>query len=337
MTDLPVLLVTTWDQPCGIAEHAFYLKESIEAADPQIHIEVESTGTLHPASVLNRETISPVVILNYQAGLLSQWHPEHLRQVQARGSSVVVIYHDTGVPNSDQCKALYQVADVFIVHEPAKDLPQAIYWRMGVPAAGNRAMQYGRRFRDTPGFVENSCFKAWDGQLVLGSIGFPSGWKNYDQLAKVTAEVGWALLLIAPGATAAQIAGWAASNPNLTVWPTFTSRLTASALLAGCDATAFCYVCHNTGQSGAILQGIAARKPVHALATCRQFRALFNDKLGRTAITWTETFEDLAFNLSHFTRIERVHPPIVALAEQESWSRLGRKFAGLCRELREGA
>jgi hypothetical protein len=168
---------------------------------------------------------------------------------------------------------------------------------------------------------------------VLGTIGFPFPWKHYADLAQVTGDLGWALLLIAPGATDEQIAGWRAINSDLSVYPEFVDRTKAVALLAGCDATAFAYGGCGTGQSAAILQGIAARKPVIAFRQCRQFRALYHDWLGREAIAWCEDFEGLKFLLSHVVSIGRVDPGIVALAEQDSWTRLGAKYAALYREL----
>jgi hypothetical protein len=174
---------------------------------------------------------------------------------------------------------------------------------------------------------------SWCGQRpILGSIGFPFPWKNFDLLAEITASVGWALLLIAPTATPEQVRHWRSLNPHSCIRPAFVPRQEAIVWLAGCDATAFPYVCHNTGQSGAILQGIAARKSVLAFATCRQFRALATDDLGKRTITWVSTVEHLKTELLRCP-IQRLDPGIVALAEQESWPRLGRKYAELYRSL----
>jgi hypothetical protein len=333
-----VLLVTPWGDPSGIAEHSVYLKAAVEAADPAITITpsyVRSPTVLHPEPVLSEARTADILHLDYHAALHSQWTPQTIRRAQALGYRVVVTYHDTGVPNSEQCVTICDAADAYILHETAGDLSldgPGYYWRMGVPAWEGPYMFGACGDHSAPQSVY--CFKSWNHQPVLGSIGFPFPWKNYDQLARITRKIGWALLLIAPGASPAQLELWNSLNPDLHVRTDFVPRTEAISLLAGCDATAFMYVCHNTGQSAAILQGIATRKPVYALATCRQFRALFDDPLGRTTISWCETFEDLQFNLSHFTPITgRAYAPIVALAEQESWARLGRKYATLYYEL----
>jgi hypothetical protein len=324
MTPLRVLLVSTWETACGIAEHSFYLKQAIEAVDPTIEI-TPCPAALDPSA---RNTYPfyhfDVLHLNYQAALHSRWTPDVIKGARTGGEykAVIVTYHDTGVPNSDQCKAVIDAADAAVVHEPFDDLPpeKTHYWRMGVPDW-------------EPAMAYNWSLASWCGpRPILGTVGFPFPWKCIDQLAEVTAAAGWAFLVIAPGATADQIAGWRQCNPHLDVLTAFTPRELVVSQLAGCDATAFTYVCHNTGQSGAILQGIAARKPVIALSTCRQFRALFEDGLGYDAIDWCITFDEVCLALVNMP-IVRVSAPIVALAEQESWSRLGQKYSKLYREI----
>lgn len=297
------------------------LVEAVEAADAEINFDI--IDDLSPNAVLDRVTLPSIVTLNYQAALHSRWQPQQIREVQARGSKVLVIFHDTGVPNSDRCKAVVDAADVTIVHEPCDDLPaeKVRYWRMGVPAWSFPI--------HAP--VPN-VYRSWEWQPTLGSVGFPFPWKNYDELARVTAACGWALLLLAPNATETDCRRWATLNPHLYVRTDFLPRATVISHLAGCDATAFLYTCANTGQSGAILQGIAARKPVIALRTCRQNRALFLDDLGNEVIRWCDTFEDVASQLRHLC-LGRLDPGIVALAEQESWTKLGAKYATLYREL----
>jgi len=315
---LRVLLVTSWDEACGIAEHSAMLKEAVEAADPAIEI-FASAKCLDP----NRVHEAPpydLLHLNYQAGLHSRWTSEVIRARRAAGPRVVVTYHDTGVPNSDQCKAVVGACDVAIVHEPYDDLPRTTrYWRMGVetthtPTTAWRHLTKGQR-------------------PVVGTIGFPFPWKCYDELMRTAGAAGWGVLLLAPGATPAQVETWKTLNPQCLVRTDFVPRHEAIQWLAGCEATAFTYVCHNTGQSGAILLGVAARKPVVALSTCRQFRALHEDGLGRLAIDWCETFEEVGARLRTLPRDEGLDPQMVALAEQESWARLGARYAALYREL----
>jgi len=325
-----VRLVTTWNAPCGISEHSAMLKAAVEAADPSIVITPDPEA-LDPARLV--DTLRPdeaIVHLNYHAALHSRWTPEAVAHVQSSGAKVVITFHDTigeisptdlranGDDRLDRLEQLAPLVDALVVHEPCAGFQTARYWRMGVPGPEPPIMPQARR---------------WAGQPVLGSIGLPFPWKNYDTLASVTRAIGWALLLIAPGATEAQVADWRARNPDSLVLHRFVQRDEAISLLSGCDATAFPYTCANTAQSAAICQGIAARKPVVATAPCRQFRALFDNPLGRTAITWIDALDDLPFTLSHLVPIARVSPAISALAEQDSWASLGARYADLYRSL----
>lgn len=338
-----VLLVTTWNTACGIAECGAMIKQAVEQADPEITIEPRPDG-LDPRALITRP--SDIVHLNYHMSLHSRWGADEVRALQDRGVRTIVTFHDTlgeftpaelratGDTRLDRLEALAEVADALVVHEPCAGFPDAHAWRMGVSAPQVPYQYAARRPRTTAWqpTMTDACFKAWDAQPVLGSIGFPLPWKNFDRLAEITKEIGWALLLIAPTATKEQVAEWYRLNPALHVRTDFVGRQEAIALLAGCDATAFPYTCGNTGQSGAILQGIAARKPVIALRTCRQFRALYDDSLGRNTIDWVEDFNELNFALQDL-HLGRCDPGIVALAEQESWEKVGARYATLYRSL----
>ena len=320
-----VLVISSWNTPgCGIEEHTKLLIEAVERVDPTWKHYVDPEF-LDPGFCFRAwGTGWPITVLNYHRALHSRWTPTQVARLKER-TRVICVFHDTFGENSpdDLTLALSDLADAFIVHEPCKGLPKAIYWRMGVPEPARLPIYVCTE--------DGRPLGMWY-RPVLGSIGFPFGWKNYDQLCDLTAQAGWALLLIAPTATDAQIAEWTQRQPHLYVEREFVPQAHAISLLSGCDATMFAYVCGNSGQSAAIDQGIAARKPVLALATCRQFRALYQDPLGSQTIWWAETFEELAERLRRVP-IQRTFAPIVALAEQESWVGLGRRYAALYRRV----
>jgi hypothetical protein len=322
---LRVLLVTTWGTACGIAEHSMMLKAAVEGVDPAVEI-VPEPEALNPFTKLTLPGTFDVLHLNYQASLHSRWTPLVIQAWKAEHPAVpvVVTYHDTGVPNSDQCKAICDAADAVVVHEPFDDLPvgKVRYWRMGVPAAVDWVL---------PTLTLDLRLT----RPVLGTVGFPFPWKCYDELCRVTAANGWGLLLLAPGATREQVQQWQTLNPYGQGFTQFLPQAEVIARLQACDATAFTYVGHNTGQSGAILQGIAARKPVIALRTCRQMRALALDPLGEETICWAETFEEVGGYLRHLP-LGRMDAGIVALAHQERWDGpggRGEQYARLYREV----
>lgn len=316
-----VLVVNSDRRACGIAEHTAMLMEAVEA-----------TGFRQPDTVFSAtpEALDPyrllydtdwvkypwdVVHLNYHMALHSRWGVEQIAKVQALGAKVLLTLHDSGVPNSDQAKALCRQADYFIVHEPYDDLPaHGEYLRMGVPD-WQRAYTHAS---DRP---------------KLGAVGFPFPWKGFNELALVTAQCGWDFFLIAPTATEEQVLRWRDLNPRTVVRTGFAPREFVVSWLAGCDATAATYSCANTGQSGAILQCLAARKPVIAFSHCRQMRALNLDPLGHEAICWCEDYEGVADALRFRVPIGRFDPGIVALAEQDSWAHVGRRYAEIYKEL----
>lgn len=326
---MKVLLVTTWNTPCGIAEHSAMLKESVEAADPSVTLLPTAEG-LDPELVLEREEClgvgqDPIVHLNYHAALHSRWTPGRIAQLQDRGIKVFVTYHDTGVPNSDQCKGIVAAADCAVVHEPFSDLTGNVHYiRQGIPEWANplyvckpdgRSLTGGRR-------------------PVVGTVGFPFPWKSYELLCEASDLAGWGCLLIAPGATDAQEAGWRARNPELVVLREFVDRHQVVAMLSACDATAFLFSCANTGQSGSILQGVAARQPVLAFSSCRQMRALFLDPVGQRAVRWVTDGSPVGVAAALATvPISRVDAGVIALAHQDSWKGVGQRYAALYRQL----
>ena len=291
-----VLLVGS-EGACGIAEHSAYLAQAVQAADDTIQI--QHWTDLHPNSVLafNQGSLD-LVHVNYHSALHSQWLPSHFDALRRAKIPTVVTWHDSGVPNSDHCKSIHAVADAFVVHEPCEDLPGARYWRQGVPEREDAVQGSERR-------------------PIVGTVGFDFPWKNYNLLVDAARIAGWTTRIIAPKEGH------------------FMDRRMVVSMLSGCDATAFLYNTHNTGTSGAIRQGIAARKPV--IASCfpfgRQFRDLHADPLAARVITWVEpSLENVVAALSQ-VRIAPIDAGMVALAEQDSWARLGQKYAALYKEL----
>src|SRR5262245_48161261 len=100
---MKVLLVTTWGIACGIAETAAHLKAAIEQADPGIQI-IPDQDALDPAAAYEAIREVDLVHLNFHAALHSRWVPEQIHRAKKFGQKVLVTFHDSGVPNSDQCK-----------------------------------------------------------------------------------------------------------------------------------------------------------------------------------------------------------------------------------------
>lgn len=321
-----VLLATTWDTPCGIAEHSRLLREYVERADAGIKI-TSSCAALDPAQCVLEGSWGGVELihLNHHDALHSRWTPAHVHTFRKIGVPVVVTYHDT-LEQLGACPKLRGFAEAgatVVIHEPVEGLtgPRIHYWRQGVPDPVKcpRPLPWGDPF-----YMQ---------QPVLGTIGFDFPWKNYDRLCQLTQDLGWGLLIVCPQVSTARLAEWCVLNPTVQVVTGFVSTVEAIQYLAACDATAFMYECANTGTSGAIRLGIAARKPVLALQTCRQFRDLFTDPLGRIAIHWVDGWDHLRQRLTYHVGAGRFDARTVVLAQQESWVGLGERYAALYRSL----
>ena len=240
-----VLLVTSWDTSCGIAEHSRLLKEYVERADPGIEI-IPSAEALDPDWALTMSRADwGLIHLNHHDALHSRWTPAHVQAIEEAGTPVVVTFHDTtaGVsdqPSSAKLKAFTQVASSTIVHEPVGDI-KAIYWRQGVPDAP--------RYQRPLEWEKPPCL--YPQQPILGTVGFNFPWKNYDRLCQLTQEVGWGLILLANNATPADVDRWQGLNPACLAVPGFLSTNEVLGYLSACDATVFAYECANTGTSGA--------------------------------------------------------------------------------------
>lgn len=336
---LRVLLVTSWGTACGIAEYAALLKEAVEAADPEIEV-IPSAEALDPdhyavRSLFHDLQLSGIDILhlNHHDALHSRWTADHVKDFVDQGLPTLVTYHDSRAQLSDCPKlaALAQVASSVIVHEPVDGL-KAIYWRQGVPGPAIRPRVYIPWSTGVLG-SEISAFKAFPQQPVLGTVGFHFPWKNYDRLAQVTGEAGWALVLLANNATAEDEARWRAMNSSILVRREFLPGPEVVNYLAGCDATAWMYECANTGTSGAIRQGLAARKPVIALEGCRQFRDLYDTDAG---ILWCQDWDDFPLALAR-VQPQGWHPLVSAFAHRESWVQRGKDHAELYHILAGGS
>lgn len=311
MTDLPppvVLAVTSWDTPCGIANHTDQMLRSLVG----VRYRYPSAESLDPNWVLGELDQFTVCWINHHDALHSRWRVEHLHALRAAGKRIVVTWHDTqAAGNSDKAKAFCEAADVFVVHEPVTDLPGSIWLRQGVHR-GVEPWAY-----DFPPHVP-----------ILGTVGFSQGWRAFDQLAAVTADCGWGLVILSCNATAAEENRWRETNPTLRCTRRWLDTSEVVARLTGCDATVFVHQCANTGTSGTIRLGIAARKPVIAMES-KQYRDLKESEYAG-CIEWCEDFEELGWLLGQI-RIQRTDPLTVRLATADSWERQGRRYAELLR------
>ena len=319
-----VTLVSTYGIPCGVAGYAEYLVENLKSVDPGLKVEVLTD--LHPKAMLERADLPAVIILNYHAALHSQWHPEHIREMRRRGSKTVVIWHDSGVPNSDHCKAICAASDHFILHEPYDDLPEhGTYLRQGIPAPEDDFFFWT---------LQQQMHREglwWRGQPIVGTVGLSMGYRNIDVLCQAAELAGWGVLVIASRATDEDVASWKGFCPATTVIREFIPKEQVVSYLSGCQATANLVLTNNAGTSGGVRQCIAARKPMIAFRS-RQFRDIQDEG----AICWLDdgSPEGVATALEHMGCAgHEPFSPMVRLAHRDSWTHQAKVYSSICREL----
>jgi hypothetical protein len=334
-----ILAVTSWGGACGVANYCEMLMGALPA---EIHMEPFKEA-LDPEWLFDHWSRGQVfrpdaVWLNYHRGLHSRWTAAQVHRVQNLGIPVAITFHDTyGEADPDALtQSLYQTANAFVVHEPCEGLPKQVLIRQGVPAATmpmvfDQTVYKAGYIPKQPDQMQNHM-RAPRQMPVLGTVGFNFPWKNFDRLAEVTAEAGWAYFVASNNATDADVARWTAANPWTFVLQGFQPTDTLVRWLSACDATCFAYECANSGTSGAIRLGLAARKPVIAWSGCRQFDDLKHDKPGRSAIMWCSGFEYLIEQLGVLP-IQRVDPGIAYLAHRDSWTHQAAKYAAVFRGL----
>lgn len=329
MDKLHVLLVTSWDTVCGIAEMSKLLIDGVKVADSEIEL-YPYAEALDPEWMFStlatdlKHTHWDILHLQHHDALHAAWQAEHIVRAQELGLKVVVTFHDTfsgasDQPNSAKAHALHDVADAFIAHEEVQDLPKAIHWRHGVPAIKKPATLPPARTR----------------RPIIGSAGFNFGWKNFDLLCEAAALAGWRVLLIGPNFTEEDVKRWQQWQPD-GIFPAvhcMPSQAQVVSYLSACDATAFLHNNANTGVSGSVRFGIAARKPCLLMDDCRQFMDLMFDPGLRESFYWTRyCTETIAEDISRLPSVKFDHK-LCALAERDSYLHVGKKYAELYRRL----
>jgi hypothetical protein len=292
-----VLLVTSPNEQCGIREYGAMLTESVMRHKISIVEEPPDSNTMIIP------TGTHIVHVNHHAALHSSWQHEHIDLLHEDGFKVVVTQHDTYETFAimrDRGFTDFTNADALIVHEPITGLtgrPNVHFFRQGVPAPQPPI--------------------AHPHHPVIGTFGFPFPWKRFELLNKAADEAGWTTMVL----------------DSTAQWM---PRKKVIQMLSGCDATAFLHNTAGSGTSAAIRMGIAARKPLIA-TPCRQMRDLNMDDLGWSAVWWATEKDEIVVALEHFEDDpELFADEINALADRDSWTNLGEKYAGIYKMVLEG-
>ena len=237
-------LVTSWGVRCGIAEYALHLTASCPDVFP-LPLQEYS---------LSSAWAFDVVHLNYEAGLFRCFPTGDLYQLRAAGKKLVLTLHNSteGVNRS----SFTDLFDRVIVHEHTRDSGNFVHIPMGIPAS-----PLARKI-----------------DPYVGIAGFPFNWKGFHPTAMAAYKFGLGCLAIMPESSHVDTAPMQKvvmeSNYLSKVITTWLPESKVIEELAACLFLAFPYEGGNSGISGAVRMGLAARRPI-ILSRCRQFRDLF--------------------------------------------------------------
>ena len=287
--------VTSPNERCGIREYSNYLVSRLHLfgpgrgwachaawGSPEEVLEQLQEGIVRAYTNAPAGTVPLCAFwLNHHAALHSAWTPAHLARVVELGFGVVVTQHDTfetrKIMDERSLPDFARVSDVVVTHEAVEGyashvLPQGVL-PLPLSAGGPEEML--------------------DARPCVGTVGFDFPWKGFDDLVKAAKEAGWRVLILSNDMTDARVRQLQELYPggqvNVRVVRGWLSASRVVEQLAACDATAFLYSCGNSGTSGAIRLGIAARRPVLAYRGCRQFRDLTHDPNEQLSINWCDS------------------------------------------------
>lgn len=252
-----VLLVTSDKQHCGIKEYGEYLMQAMRERHPEVVYTVAPQDLVTQPPLAAEEKFD-LVHLNHHAAIHAAWTPSQIAVMPE--SPFLVTQHDTfetraimderGLPD-------FSKVAVVVTHEPVAGYgPRNVYEiRQGVLGKSPGPARAVRMMR-------------------IGTVGFDFPWKNFDTIAQIAGELGLAFMIVSPGMSEERMHELSDAYGGTRIFRDWLPAAEVVELLSGNFANLFLYTCGNSGTSGAIRMGLAARRPVLAYKGCRQFRDL---------------------------------------------------------------
>lgn len=302
-----VLFVTSPNECCGIRVHGEMLKDAISHAAPSAVI-FETVGPRVLDGLLDEpDSGYDLIHVNHHAALHSTWARERVSMLAAF-QPIVITQHDTfetrALMNERGLPDFSAIPNVQVVTHERVGGYQSHVMRQGVP-----------RVSDLDTVTDPA----------LGTVGFDFPWKNFALLAKVSAMLDLACLIISPGMTDERASALRAINPRAAVVTEWLPVDQVVKLLSMNLANLFLYQNGNSGTSGAIRLGFAAQRPVVALP-CRQFRDLDGCGAHKTCRNQGELLDFLQV-LKASEGLQLAYASAAqSEAQASSWDSVGRRY-----------
>lgn len=245
---MKVVLLTTWDEPCGVAEHS----QDLVRALPEVEFEIIG----RPFSVEKAlHSDAPIVHLSYEPGLMPAWGVESVQRLRAAGKKTVLTWH---VSSSMFNKSAFtDVFDRTIIHEKTDE--GFTYIPVGII--------------DPPTDIDVI-------PNLVGTAGFPFAWKGFWTVAEACQQMGLQYRTSIPKSRHGDAelvkkqlqAICHTTEVNLDYLP----KLELIRWMTPCAVQVYAYSGGNAGLSGGVRVGLATGRPT-VISQCRQFRDLFED------------------------------------------------------------
>lgn len=247
-----VLLATSWNDKCGIAEYARNLTTSAKKADSSIDFVI-----LDPSKFRHMQmaaTDCQIIHLNCEMGLFRQFPWQDLRWAKARGKKVLMTMHNTHYGNNRN--AYTRECHAVVAHERTRDG----FWfiPMGVPD-----------------------YVPPDGLVIknqVGSFGFPFGKKGFVAAASIAYQLGLGFHAMMARSRHVDV-DWAMGeirgvHPLATFDTEWLPESVIIDTLARNLVNVYPYITNDNAISAAVRLAIAARRPL-VVTRDHQFNDLF--------------------------------------------------------------
>lgn len=246
-----VLLITSSDQHCGIAEYGWNLVRNMP------DIEWTVVGHRYTNELELHATNFDVIHLNYQPGLFPELPWWFLYKT---GRKVITLHNShEGINKSE----LTDKFDSVVVHEKTLDMIADSNFHhvpMGISKPAPVAVSH----------LPNNC---------IGSAGFPFPYKGFQNIASAATILGLGCGLImadSPHWNRDEVDHMCRINcPGVHIISEWLSESNVIASLQCCMVNVFAYSGEVAGISAAVRMGLASGQPI-VLTRCRQFRDLFD-------------------------------------------------------------
>jgi glycosyltransferase involved in cell wall biosynthesis len=301
-----VSLVTTWNEPCGIAEYALNFVKNIPL-DVPVSIIPASVGW-HNCCNTSIDQQADIVVFNYEPGILGWLTPAQVLHLRNIGKKTVLILHTSHeIDNSNNLTAAFNKV---VVHEPTRD--NFVYIPHGIP-------------------VFNGACRADGKEYFAGSCGFPFPWKGFPEVAEAVYPKN--CLLIIPISRHARpepiIEVCKTKNAACTYYTNYAPEERVMEMLTKCEIAIFAYWGGNLGISGAVRLALASGTPTIVTRTCRQFRDLlaYEDE-----IEFSESPHPVHLREA-ITRLEKSGKKPARILEDMSWKVIAKRYMQLFEEI----